>query len=113
MSQRELSNAELPPNGLFDAMSLLHLRLLQLWLSLFSLGWGDMNVAVLKALIFDIQAKAMWHESPPIVGSWSEWGPDNGWTQGLALTNFSKGRGGTFDKEVPHLLCTGTLQDEV
>jgi hypothetical protein len=31
----------------------------------------------------------------------------------LALTNFSKGRGGTFDKEVPHLLCTGTLQDEV
>ena len=30
MSQRELSNAELPPNGLFDAMSLLHLRLLQL-----------------------------------------------------------------------------------
>jgi hypothetical protein len=31
----------------------------------------------------------------------------------LALTNFSKGGGGTFDKEVPHLLCTGTLQDEV
>ena len=39
--------------------------------------------------------------------------PDNGGTQGLALTNFPKGCGGTFDKEVPHLLCTGTLQDEV
>jgi len=31
----------------------------------------------------------------------------------LALTNFPKGRGGTFDKEVPHLLRTGALQDEV
>jgi hypothetical protein len=31
----------------------------------------------------------------------------------LALTNSPKGCGGTFDKEVPHLLCTGTLQDEV
>ncbi len=39
--------------------------------------------------------------------------PDNGGTQGLALTNFPKGCGGTFDKEVPHLLCTSTLQDEV
>ena len=31
----------------------------------------------------------------------------------MALINFPKGRGGTFDKEVPYLFCTCTFQDEV
>jgi hypothetical protein len=72
-----------------------------------------MNVAVLRELIFEIRRKGLAPRKSP--SGWVPIGmaPDNGWTQGLALTNFPKSRGGTFDKEVPHLLCTGTLQDEV